>query len=309
MLLAGIVDGDGPYALGVARVNSAADAEKWVQRYHDAGFQQMKIYSSVTSDNLKAICADAHKVGMTVTGHVPGQMTAFQAVDDGMDQINHIQFIAALFRPKDFDPDKATRAERLNAMATVDMNSETVRHAVRFFKKHRTVIDPTMALMEQEFRPAGLPAAKIEPGISKVAPELQEQLTSGGMPADVAPLGQKIVNKYLEIIGALHKAGIPIVAGTDQAVPGYSLYRELELYVESGFTPLQALQSATIVPARVMKVDRDSGSLAVGKRADFDILDANPLDDIHNIRSVHRVVSNGVLYDSSTLWEAVGFMP
>jgi len=312
MLLAGIVDGDSPFALGVARVNSAADAEEWVKRYHDAGFQQIKIYSSVTSDNVRAVCAAAHKLGMTVTGHVPDHMTAFQAVDDGMDQINHIQFIAALFRPKDYDPRKATSAERLNVMAimaTVDMNSEAVRQAVRFFKKHRTVIDPTMALMEQSGRPADTPATQIEPGIGKVAPELQEQLTSGGMPADVASLGQKIVNKYLEIIGTLHKAGVPIVAGTDQAVPGYSLYRELELYVQSGFTPLEALQSATIVPARVMKVERDSGSLAVGKRADFDILDANPLDDIHNIRSVHRVVSNGVLYDSATLWEAVGFKP
>ena len=309
MLLAGIVDGDGPYALGVARVNSPSDAKKWVQRYHDAGFQQMKIYGSVTSDNLKAICADAHKVGMTVTGHVPGQMTAFQAVDDGMDQINHIQFIAKLFRPKDFDADKATQAERLAVIAAVDLNSETARQAVDFFKQHGTVIDPTMALMEQEYRPAERPAAEIEPGIAKVAPELREQLTSGGVLADMAPVGQAVVKKYLELIGSLHKAGVPIVAGTDQTVPGYSLYRELELYVQAGFTPLEALQSATIVPARVMKVDRDSGSLAVGKRADFDILDTNPLDDIHNIRSVHRVVSNGVLYDSATLWEAAGFRP
>ena len=79
--------------------------------------------------------------------------------------------------------------------------------------------------------------------------------------------------------------------------------------MQAGFTPLEALQSATIVPARVMKVDRDSGSLSVGKRADFDVLDANPLSDIHNVRSVHRVVANGILYDSAALWESVGFTP
>ena len=92
----------------------------------------------------------------------------------------------------------------------------------------------------------------------------------------------------LAIIGALHRAGVPIVAGTDQTVPGFSLYREVELYVEAGFTPMEALQSATIVPARAMKVESDSGSVEVGKRADLDVLDANPLDNvrIHPQRNV-----------------------
>jgi imidazolonepropionase-like amidohydrolase len=107
----------------------------------------------------------------------------------------------------------------------------------------------------------------------------------------------------------LHRGGIRFVAGTDQGVRGYTVYREIEIYVEAGFTPLKALQAATIVPARVMKVDTDSGSVETGKRADFDILDANPLDDIHNIRSAHWVVANGTLYDPRPLWQSVGFKP
>jgi cytosine/adenosine deaminase-related metal-dependent hydrolase len=83
MLLAGIVDGDGPYAVGITRVNSPADAQMWVTRYHDSGFQQIKIYSSVKPDNVKAICADTHKVRMTVTGHIPNGMNAYEGVDDG----------------------------------------------------------------------------------------------------------------------------------------------------------------------------------------------------------------------------------
>ena len=125
----------------------------------------------------------------------------------------------------------------------------------------------------------------------------------------MAPYGEKIFQHSLETIEALHKAGVPIVAGTDQTVPGFSVYREIELYQKAGFTPLEALQAATIVPARAMKVDGDSGSLEVGKRADLDVLDANPLDDIHNVRTVRQVLANGVLYNPAPLWESVGFKP
>ena len=307
MLLAGIVDGDGPYALGITRVNSPEDAQKWVSRYHDSGFQQIKIYSSVKEENVKAICADAHKLGMTVTGHIPIGMNAYQGVNDGMDMINHISYIADLLLPKDIAAKRGL--EKLKAMADVDVNSEQGKQAVAFFKEHATVIDPTVALFEMEFRPADVPAEKLEPGIARVAPQLREQLVSGGIPPEPAPLAQKSFQHLLEIIGALHKGGVPIVAGTDQAVPGFSVYREIELYQQAGFTPLEALQAATIVPARAMKVESESGSIEVGKRADLDVLDANPLDNIHNIRTVRAVLADGVLYHPKPLWESVGFKP
>jgi Amidohydrolase family len=309
MLLAGVVDGDSSYAIGVPRVNSPADAQMWVQRYRDARFQQMKIYSSMTSENVKAVCTDAHRLGMTVTGHIPQGMNAYDGVNDGMDQINHIQFILNLLKPKNFDPKKATPQEVAKMMESLDVNSDDGKQAVAFLRTHNTVIDPTMALMEFMQRPADVPADKIEPGVDHVAPELREQLVNGGLPPERVATGQKIVQEELSIIGALHRAGVRIVAGTDQTVPGYSLYREIELYTEAGFTPMEALQAATIVPARAMNVDRDSGSIAVGKRADFDVLDANPLENIHNIRSVRSVVANGVLYESAPLWESVGFTP
>ncbi len=307
MLLAGIVDGDSPMAIGVTRVNSPADAEMWVTRYHDAGFQQMKIYSSVKPENVKAICADAHRLGMTVTGHIPNGMNAYEGVDDGMDMINHIVYIANLLLPKDFDPAKAKGRERLKELAAIDVNSDAGKQAVAFFKRHQTVIDPTMSVFELSLRPASEPATEVEPGIARVAPELREQLVSGGLPPQAAPYGQKVIHNYLALIGALHRAGVPIIAGTDQTVPGFSVYREIELYVQAGFTPMEALQAATIVPARAMKVDADSGSVEAGKRADLDVLDANPLENIHNIRSVHWVLANGVLYDPAPLWESVGF--
>jgi imidazolonepropionase-like amidohydrolase len=311
MLLAGIVDGDSPNAIGVARVNSPADALTWVQRYHDAGFQQMKIYSSMKSENVKAICTEAHRLGMTVTGHIPEGMTAYDGVNDGMDQINHIHYVFDLLKPKDFNEKaaKASPADRAEMMAALDVNSDAGKEAVAFLKEHNTVIDPTMALFEFMRRPADVPANKNEPGVDHIAPELREQLISGGVPPERAATQQKIVQEELAIIGALHRAGVRIVAGTDQTVPGYSLYREIELYKQAGFTPLEALQSATIVPAQVMHAERASGSIEVGKRADLDILDANPLADIHNIRSVRSIVANGVLFESGPLWRSAGFNP
>ena len=307
MLLAGVVDGDSPYAIGVSRVNSPDDAALWVKRYHDAGFQQIKIYSSVKTDNLKAVCADAHQLGMTVTGHIPEGMTAFEGVEDGMDQINHVHYIADLYFPKGFNYRKATTEERKKVLESIDMNSESSRQILLFFKQHGTVIDPTIALMELVGRTADRPVSSFEPGIEKVAPQLREPLTSGGVPAEGAEVAQLRLRREIETVGALHRAGVPIVAGTDQSVPGYSLYREIELYVQAGFTPMEALQAATLVPAKAMKVERESGTVEAGKRADFDILDADPLQDIHNIRSVRWVVSNGVLYEPAPLWKSVGF--
>jgi cytosine/adenosine deaminase-related metal-dependent hydrolase len=308
MLLAGVVDGDGPFALGIDRVNSPADAARWVKTYKDAGFQQMKIYSSMKPENVKAVCQDAHAVGMTVTGHIPIGMDVYDGVNDGMDQVNHISYIAAPLLPKGQNGKPLTREERRQAMMHIDIHSPAGEKLVEFLEQHGTVVDDTLALFEENLHPESEPFSKWEPGAAKVAPELREQILNGGSPITEAEFDSQM-KPLLEIISALHRAGVPLVAGTDQAVPGYSVYREIELYVKAGFTPMEALQAATIVPARVMKVDSETGTVEAGKRADFDILDANPLENIHNIRSVRQVVANGVLYQSAPLWQTAGFQP
>jgi imidazolonepropionase-like amidohydrolase len=114
----------------------------------------------------------------------------------------------------------------------------------------------------------------------------------------------------MEIIGQFHRAGIPIVAGTDNVVPVFSLYLEIESYQKLGnLTPFQALQTATIIPARAMGFDKETGTLEVGKEADIAILDKNPLQDIENIRSVSAVMTNGNYFISKPLWEAADFKP
>jgi imidazolonepropionase-like amidohydrolase len=311
ILAAGVVDGDGPAALGIQRVNNADDAKKWVQRYHDAGFQQMKIYSSVTQSNVEAITREAHKVGMTVTGHVPEGMTLYQAVDAGMDQINHIQYVLAIEHPPLSAADQSDRTKWMQAAANIDLNSRESKKAIDFIKSHGTVIDPTMALEEMLYTATPQhPISSFEPGAKRVTPELAQQFADASGPTGpTQATAEQIFQRAIGTVGALHRAGVPIVAGTDQGVPGFSVYREIELYVQAGFTPMEAIQTATLIPARVMGLDKKLGTVEAGKAADLIVLKANPLGDIHNLRTVEQVVTGGALYETAPLWQSVGFKP
>jgi imidazolonepropionase-like amidohydrolase len=275
LLLAGIVDGNSKMALGIIRADNADEARAVVNRYKDAGFDQIKIYSSVKPDVV-------------------------QGVEAGMDQINHIQYIPSIMLPKDRKP---------GVPAIVNLESEEAKQALAFLKAHGTVIDPTIALMEIITHSSDVPVSTFEPGIAKVARELAGPLNNTGVPPAAAQRMHDVFEQWMNILGALHRAGIPIIAGTDQAVPGHSLHREIELYVKAGFTPMEAIQAATLVPARVMKLDKETGSIEVGKRADLIIVDGNPLESISNIRNVRQVVTGGRIYDTATLWQSVGFKP
>ena len=246
------------------------------------------------------ITAEAHRLGMTVTGHVPKGLNALQAVEAGMDQINHLNYVASAFFPK---------ADSGRPQVSIDLESSDSKYALRFLKEHGTVTDPTVAVLELMIHPKETPIESFEPGLTKVPPELVEQILKKGGPAGEVEGLQMVVDTLLKIIGALHQADIPIIAGTDVGVPGHTLHRELELYVKAGLTPLEAIQAATITPARVMKLENEVGIIEAGKRADVIVLDANPLDNISNIRRVRFVLTQGRLFDSAKLWESVGFKP
>jgi imidazolonepropionase-like amidohydrolase len=307
LLLAGIVDGNGPLALGVERVDTPEHARSWVDRYHAAHFQQMKIYSSVKLDELKIVADEAHRLGMTVTGHVPEGLNTFQAIEAGQDQINHIHYIADMMHPP--FPEGMSRMDQRKAIANLDLDSPDAHKALEFLKDHHTVVDPTIALFELFTATTAKTPASFEPGVEKIASELAQPLTDVEPPSERSELLDKVFTKDIAIVGALHRAGVPIVAGTDQAVPGHSLHREIELYVQAGFTPMEAIQAATIVPARVMGLDKELGTVEKGKRADLILLNADPLADIHNTRKVEYVISNGEMYHTAELWQSVGFKP
>jgi imidazolonepropionase-like amidohydrolase len=300
MLLAGYIDGkDEAHGFDV-EVETPDEARAAVQRYQTAGYEQIKIRDHVKLETLKVICAEAHRLGMTVTGHVPAGMNALQAVEAGMDQLNHINYVETGFFPN--------RA-RNSPPVTINLSGPNVVSALKFFKEHGTVIDPTDAVLELMLRPMNQPIESFEPGAAKVAPELKLQINKKGEAAEQAQGLRMVVDVLLKITGALHRAGVPIVAGTDVGVPGHTLHRELELYVKAGMTPLAAIQAATITPARVMKLDNEVGTIEPGKRADLIILDANPLDNISNIRKIRLVVTQGRMFETAKLWQSVGFQP
>jgi hypothetical protein len=297
---AGIIDGPGPMSIGAVLAGTPAEAIALVDKYKAAGARQIKIYSSVKPDVVKAITARAHALGLTVTGHIPNGMSAIEGVNDGMDQINHIQYELPYFTHQPVGPDG--KPDR-NAPPVLDIDSARAHDLIGTLKAHYTILDPTMALFET-FLHTG-PLNQVEPGIDHVALQLREALDSP--PAGNPDLANARWAAMLATLRALHQAGIPIVAGTDQAIPGYSLHRELEIYVRAGFTPLEALQSATIVAARALGDEKESGSIEPGKRADVLLLDADPLADIHNTRKVWRTVAAGAVYSPAPLWTSVGF--
>ena len=308
LVLAGLVDGDGPQALGIVRANTPEQARNVVQRYKDAGFAQIKIYSSIKPALVPVITAEAHRLGLSVTGHIPDGMNAIQGVEAGMDQINHIQYLAPVLlrRPP---PAASATPSAPPSLPTLDENAPETRHVLDVLRQHGTVIDPTLVFYELTFHPADTPIETFEPGINHVAPELKSAMLIPGVPAAFAARAKSGFALFLAIVGLLHRNGIPIVAGTDQSVPGYSLHREMELYVQTGMTPMEAIQSATLVPARALKMESEVGTVEAGKRADLILVDGNPLEDIRRLRNVLRVIAGGRLYDPAPLWRSVGFQP
>ncbi|HEV8118079.1 MAG TPA: amidohydrolase family protein [Thermoanaerobaculia bacterium] len=309
ILLACIVDGDGPASVGTSRLREESEIAKLIESMKEARCSQVKIYSSLPPRLIAPLARAAHQAGMTVTGHIPNGIGAVHAVEAGMDQINHLQYVVRALFPLSFDPDaRLPQPVLFKAMREIDVSSPSSKTTLEFFRAKNVVIDPTMALAELNTHTSE-EIAKIEPGLVKVAEPLKATLGTFGVPREQAENGHALWQKNLDVLRELHRLGVPIVAGTDQAVPGHSLHREIEIYASAGFTPIEAIQAATIVPARAMKREKESGTVEAGKVADFIVVDGDPLADLRNLRRVSTVVKAGRAYDTAKLWRMVGFQP
>jgi imidazolonepropionase-like amidohydrolase len=307
ILLAGMTDGAGITGNGVIRATTPAEARDVVAFYQDHGYDQIKIYTAIEPDVLRVLTDEAHARGMSVTGHVPRAVeNAVTAVELGMDQLNHRGlFLSVLF------PDE-TLGELGNLyLWDREIGADRIDEAASFLLQHGTVLDPTISLDILRNLPWGTPLETAEPDVGRIAYELWEgKRFLSGVDPDRADQMKEDVRQAMLVLGAFHRAGVPIVAGTDNGVPVFSLYLEIESYHDlAGMSPLDAIRSATIVPARAMGLDSETGTLEVGKQADIAILDRNPLNDIRNLRTVSSVMTNGDFYESAPLWRSADFEP
>lgn len=281
VLLAGLVDGDGPGGFGATIAGTPDEGRAVVDRYKAAGFNQMKLYTILKADVVSAITARAHELGMTVTGHVPTSLGLTKAVEAGMDHVAHL--------PINGDPQSP------QTRATIDL-----------LAKHKTVIDPTLPWNELLGHAPETTLESFEPGFAHAPPALLANYRSVKNDTDAATAKRRVHESEV-MVKALFDAGVPIVAGTDGALPGYSVLRSIEMYVEAGLTPMQAIESATRVPAESMGLGKDSGTIEAGKRADLIVLTADPLANISNIRKLRFVIANGRVMEPAKLWTAAGF--
>lgn len=293
ILKAGIIDGPGAMGLGIVRATTPEEAIKAVNMYKDNGFVQIKIYSSVKPAILKVICDEAHRLGLSVTGHIPMNMNIRQGVDSGMNQVNHLQYVYSSMKK---NKDRSVNLEDSVSVKLLD-----------FLKEHNVVIDPTMGVFEMIFKSVKEDITVMEPAFYTLPLPLQTLFKNTGSPDSEAIALKPIMNGFFNTIKALHDKGITIIAGTDMGFPGYSLDRELELYVTAGLSPAEAIQTATIVPAQVMKIENKYGSVEVGKMADLVIINGDPLRNIREIRKVQTVIKDGKVYDPVALHKMAGF--
>ena len=188
-----------------------------------------------------------------------------------------------------------------------DTASDTVKTQIASLRRHGTVVDPTAAWGELLQHSTAEPVSNLIPGVVNLPPILAQRVNAMGIATVDTATAHARMRRTLGALRALHDAGVPLVAGTDEGVPGLSVYREIELYAKAGIPAMDALRAATAVPAKVMKLDRTLGTIELGKRADLIVLDANPLDAIENVERVRLVMKDGVLYRSADLWRAAGF--
>ena len=308
-----LIDGKGPNTAQVASVASNLDEALAIVRKAKAdGFIGIKIYGSFNPVWVKPVAAEAHRLGLHVHGHLPAGMRTMDAISDGYDEITHIYFVMMQAMPDSVVnvSNGIARFEGPGRFARkVDLNAEPMKSLIANMAKKRITVDPTLVVAESLFVPEnGDLSPAYAPFVGTLPPAVERGFRQGGfsVPADLTRADYRAsFAKMADLVAALHRAGVPIVAGTDGS--GMELVRELELYVAAGFTPSEALASATINTAHLVGADGYSGSIKVGKDADLLLVDGDPSKNIGDLRHTRIVMMNGKLMDADALRAAGGF--
>lgn len=312
--MCGFIDGAGPYAGPTGKIiSNLEEGIAAVKYYKSLGYPQIKLYSSLKPEWVKLIAAEAHRNGMRVSGHIPAHMLATEAIDDGYNEIQHMNMLFLNFLSKDLDTRTPVRfhAVAQNA-ANLDLSSKEVMTFIKKLKDKNIVIDPTVSFFETMFIPTnGKPVPTMAAVIDRLPPELQRSLKSGGA-LDI-PAGQEKVYaasfaKMLQMVKLLYDNGVTIVPGTDDFV-GFVLHKELENYSKAGIPNEAVLKIATLQSAKVAGKDKQFGTIESGKVADIIIIDGDPLKQMSDIRKVETIIKGQDIYSSESLFKAISIKP
>ena len=309
MLCSPLLDADPPFHkdIGYPVVDPekvpdvVADLKAW-------GVTTLKLYVGMTRPVGQRIIEEGHRHGLVVTGHL-GRYSAQDAVADGIDSLEHIWSVFNFILP----PTPTTPAARLEARANADLDSPKARELIQAIATRKVAVGPNLVVFRNMLLLHDLPEVQNDPDHAAVPARLRAHWAAYRQRTNLSPgtldLRRKEFRKYQELTGILHKAGVPLLAGTDTpepfTPPGSSLHLELALLVESGLSPAAALQAATIENARIIRQADHLGSISSGKLADMVLLDADPLTDIRNTRKIVKVFRSGVASDPKTLLKTV----
>jgi imidazolonepropionase-like amidohydrolase len=294
------------------------DARKMVNYWADQGATSFKAYMNITRAELRAAVEEAHKRGLKVTGHICS-VTYREAAEIGIDNLEHGLLPDSDFVP-DKQPDKCPGAAVGASLRTLDVNSEPVKETIRLLVANKVAITSTLPVFEANapLAPAQAGPTAIGSASAVMNPRLLNvmnndarvrYLTNRGRIAADSP-APILIRKSMDFERAFVAAGGLLIAGLDPTgnggiVAGFGDLREVELLVEAGFTPLEAIKIATLNGAKFLGEDSRIGSIAVGKQADLMIVKGNPALKIIDIENVEMVFKDGVGYDSEKLIQSV----
>jgi imidazolonepropionase-like amidohydrolase len=329
LLAAGpFVDGPQEANPNVIPVASPEEARAAVHRLKSEGVDFVKVQAGLSREAFFAVADEARKAGMVFAGHVPEAVNAVEVSDAGQKSMEHVSpalpgdagiLLACSTREDELRGGlKALRELEANPKASLDEYRARMRKlqadlldsydpakgaaVMKRLVRNQTWVVPTL-IWSQSFRPLSKEDTGASLPMNQLPAKLRQRWLGGrqryleAVAPETLALNQRVARKSVELVGALHRAGVLLLAGTDSTdafvVPGFSLHQELELLVAAGLTPLQALQTATMNPSRFLGRAGERGAVEKGRAADLVLLDANPLDDIRNTRRISGVVIGG----------------
>jgi enamidase len=306
------IDATAPYVNGpntflqMHAVESANQARTHVQYWQEQGSTSVKAYMQISRASLKGAIDEAHKRGLKITGHLCS-VTYGEAADLGIDNLEH-GFFAATDFVTDKQPDVCPgQARGQQTIAALDENGEPFKALVKKLVDKHVALTSTLTVFE-----TFTPGRPMPPGLDVLTPQLKANFERAHERAsqNQQSVYATLFAKAMRLERAFVKAGGLLIAGTDPTgaggvVPGYADQRQIELLVEEGFTPVEAISIATLNGAKYLGRDARIGSIAAGKQADLVLLAGNPAVSIADIRKVDTVFKQGVGFDPEKLIESV----